>query len=202
LKLLPFFLCLLLAGTPSFCPSLHGSNLLVAGLYSRIFFLPQPPDILDSLPDADEIIRRGRYPMWLHIVNSRERREGYLFQVKDSSVIVFLKDPENWRAGLQPSEMPVSSLDELRFRRKGKSLRGAAIGAGAGIFLGHFLIGDDCKNYAGCIDLAYPFRHIIGGAGGMLVGALIGSVTTKIPIRGNLNNFEARRARLKKYSVD
>ncbi|MDX2306438.1 MAG: hypothetical protein NW226_26755 [Microscillaceae bacterium] len=124
--------------------------------------------------------------------------KGHLSELKDSS-LVFVN-----RFNFQPIEYPIGQIDLLTYRKKNSLLKGTLIGLAGGTLLGviiGFALGDDqCDGsglFGGTSSCFYSYtageKALLGGLGGFFYGAafgaIIGSTTIKIPIKGKQENY-------------
>ena len=135
------------------------------------------------------------YKVWVVLDENRTPIQGYLTQLKSSSLVV--KTFPN-RSKTNPSivELGIQRVEVLKFRRKGKIGRGALTGAFAGLLAG-FVVGTSSSDF-----MPATAGLLVGGAGaaaGGIIGTIVGSVRVSIPIRGNQRLYQKRRDELKKY---
>jgi hypothetical protein len=148
---------------------------------------------------TDSTINKNTYRAWARTLNNDRPKNGVLFSVKDSSIVLSKYEKRYDRYGKSDvTEIKISAIDHILVRKKGNILKGTAIGAMAGICSGLliqiFLLPVD-KNKSEI----RPFPLIVTGIGAG-VGAALGSMKIKIPIGGRQDQFEWRRKDLNKYA--
>ncbi len=138
------------------------------------------------------------YKAWVIPVDNSLMIKGHLKETTNSSIIMF-----NSRT-LQDQTFSFQQIEELRFRKKGRVLKGALIGALSGVVIGGTIglaSGDD---EGGCFVFCYTKEEkaLMGGISaaipGTIAGAIIGSMKIKIPINGK-TNFEKEKLEQYKY---
>jgi hypothetical protein len=132
------------------------------------------------------------YKVWVIKVN-RDVHKGYLTQLKDSSVVIFeiSGDPKQ--------EILISTIDQIKFRKKGKMGRSIAIGAVGGLVVGGvtgYATGEG--NWIGREGQAVGLG-VLGLPLGAAIGAAIGTGKTKYMIEGSQENYERYRANMSNY---
>jgi len=135
------------------------------------------------------------YRVWVIWDDNTPPIEGYLTQLKSSSVVVKTLPG---RAEMNPSivELRIHRVEVLKFRREGKAGKGALAGAFAG-FLAGFIVGASSSDF-----MPATAGLLVGGAGaatGSIIGTIVGSFRISVPIRGNQRMYQKRMDELKKY---
>ncbi|MBL7791023.1 MAG: hypothetical protein JNK77_01770 [Saprospiraceae bacterium] len=151
-----------------------------------------------SIAFSQKSEREKIYKTWVKTYSSREGIKGILIETKDTSILIAqsIHDLLN-----TTSEISVSDIDKLQFRRKGRAGKGALIGAASGLSTGAiigFAVGrrgdQDFKSSEKAVGfgiaLAIP---------GSIIGAIIGSIKVKIPIKGNIQNYQLQKKKLAPY---
>lgn len=139
------------------------------------------------------------YKTWVSLNEEPFKIKGVLYELKDSSILVsnsvIIKDYSTNR--FETINLHMNSIETIKTRRNNGIGRGVWIGAVSGFVIGGLvgLVGfpDD--------PLAAPFYCNIGAAAGTGIGALVGSFKVKIPINGNINNYNKQKNKLRKYSL-
>ena len=157
-------------------------------------------------------LEKAKYQTWISIYSSAYDMKGTLYEIKDSSILIAgysLAYPS--RDISEMINLHINDIETIKVRRSGKiglgCLIGAAIGLATGVTIG-LIEGDDPTvdisgfvvggfMTAGKKALMYGIPLGVGGAG---IGAAIGSLKIKIPINGNMDNFNKNKSKLKKYS--
>jgi hypothetical protein len=141
------------------------------------------------------------YETWLRLNCSPYQLKGVLYEVKDSSVLIsYSKRKKDYMAGeIMKSEFHYKNLEVLKTRRLNRIETFALIGSVIGFSA--VMIGLPEKETG--IPMAYtafflgvPVSAITGG-----IGALAGLSKTKIPINGNMSDFNQYKGRMKRYSI-
>lgn len=136
------------------------------------------------------------YKLWVELKN-QDIVKGYLIQLKDAAIVIVEKE------GAEPRVLTIGTIEELKFRRKGKIGISVGIGAGAGLVAGAiagYASGDD---EPGFLSMTAEDKAI--GSGILLlpvgagIGAIVGTGRTKYPIHGELKNYTNYRMELDKY---
>ncbi|MBS3807488.1 MAG: hypothetical protein KGY60_08300 [Bacteroidales bacterium] len=135
------------------------------------------------------------YRVWVIWDDNTPPIEGYLNQLKSSSVVVKTLPGS---AEMNPSivELRIHRVEVLKFRREGKVSKGALTGAFAG-FLAGFIVGASSSDF-----MPATAGLLVGGAGaatGSIIGTIVGSFRISVPIRGNQRMYQKRMDELKKY---
>jgi len=136
------------------------------------------------------------YKTWIKLNNSPQIVKGILYQVSDSTIIV---------AGLHNysdlHQYSFSHVDLLKVRRAKSVGRGAVtgsiIGFGSGIIMGSAIIVSEDALVAGLISATLGLSGGFVGAG---IGALVGTIKDRFPIKNSFGNLEKYRGNLQDYS--
>ncbi len=163
---------------------------------------------LSSVNAQDTIQNNKIYRTWITLNSEPFKTNGALYEIKDSSILVsnslVIRD---YSAGsFETANLHINDIETIKVRRKNRIGRGVLFGALGGFALGG-IIGlasgddpDDCVFFcasAGEKALIAGIPLSITGAG---LGALIGSFKIKIPINGNISNFNKNKQKLRKYA--
>ena len=147
----------------------------------------------------DSIWKKKLYKSWLKLDKEPSRQKGVLFEIRDSSVILSnSKNTEDYVAGnFAVSQFKVSSIENIKIRRKRSINRGALIGMAAGFVAGvitRACIGHNAGAalWVGCWGLGF----------GACIGATIGSVKISIPIHRDQAKFNENRKKLMMYALN
>ena len=179
-----------------------------------------------NVPAADSEIQQGndtikiRYKPKTFITsvsigNPPKKLKGSLFQLNDSSMAVVPNEliKQDFYGEMESLVVKIDQVNMLKIRRKGSIVKGAVIGAISGLAIG-FVVGlaigvdenmpktgtpfDIYRKTAAKQGLMYGAISMVPGAA---IGALIGSISIKIPINGNQGTYEKNRKKLERYSV-
>jgi len=168
---------------------------------------------LNSLSAQDTVLKHRIYRAWLSLNSTPFKTKGVLYEVGDSSIIIssalVMKD---YSAGsFQMAGFHINNIESIRIRRKNNIGKGILIGAMAGMAAGGLIgliSGDDPPCPQGsfvCFRFTAGEKALIAGiplaACGVGVGAAIGSIKVRIPINGNIDNYNKSKSRLKEYSL-
>ncbi len=154
--------------------------------------------------DAPQRIRL--YKTWITLAGGATK-QGLLYQIKDSSVVIANSINNKGSSVVTPdlSEVVASNIYFIKARREGNVTKGVLIGATAGILAG-VIIGlvsePDVSNSFGTFapELRALGGGILGVLPGILIGGMISSIRIKIPINGSINKFSKEKEQLSKYS--
>lgn len=146
----------------------------------------------------------SQYHAWITSVNSTFGEQGFLYQLKDSSVLLSNVSNFNNRK-MQLQEFQIAEIGLIKVRKRDKMLKGAALGALAGLGFGivtGLMEGDDPQSH--WIRFDAEDKALILGAlfmpAGAVIGAMIGNITTKIPINGSFDTYQKQKQKLLRYS--
>ena len=149
------------------------------------------------------------YKTWVSLNNDPKILKGVLYEIKDSSILVsnsIIK--EDYKTGkFELLKIDYQNIDIVKTRVNNSLglgiLKGAVAGFAIGALIG-ILSGDDNPD-----EIYFPStaerKAVVGGIilsliGGN-IGAMVGNIRVKIPINGNIGNFNRNRIRLKKYTI-
>jgi len=151
---------------------------------------------LNALNAQDTIQRNKIYKTWVSLNSEPLKVKGFLFDIKDSSIIVsnsfVIKDfsTEKYRI----TELYYNNIETIKTRRNNNIGRKILIGTLTGFAVGGLIglvSGDDPPDTfwpwtAGEKAIIYGSSLAVCGAG---IGGGIGIIKVKIPINGSINNF-------------
>ena len=151
------------------------------------------------------------YITWIFLKDPPWKIKGCLYRVEDASLALLPRAilMQGYDSDQEFTMIKATQIDMVKIRRKGSIGKGVAIGAlsgfAAGVILG-LIEGDDQPsgswdviNYtAEAKAIMYGTTFLIPGA---IIGAVVGSIKIKIPIKGNTDTFNKNKQRLKKYSA-
>jgi len=155
------------------------------------------------------------YKTWVSFNNVPFNVKGVLYEVKDSSILVSnsLLVREYTSGRFKSADLHINTIEKIRIRKKNKVGKAALIGGISGFVIGAIIgyaEGDDppCSTGywgGGCESYTAGQKALINGASFAIVGggigALVGLIKIKIPINGNIENFNNSKNRLKEYSI-
>jgi hypothetical protein len=155
-----------------------------------------------NIGQSQEIQTSKTYKVWVKTLFENEKQIGYLSELKESSIM--LLDKQN----LSPfPEIHIDQIKHIKFRKKGRVLRGAAIGAAIGFISGAILLpGEDCKNaepklfgIGGCVETEPMDGAIAYAKIGAIIGVFIGKGKIKIPIHGSPSYYQKNKEKMKRF---
>jgi hypothetical protein len=159
-----------------------------------------------SLPEtklwiAEQINLAGDFP-----VSEKGYLTGALFELKDTSILFSNKlvKEDYYKGNYTVSEIFVEDITlintELPHTAKG-FLLGLGIGASIGALVG-FALGDSDPGLFGFTAGAKAlYGSMALGAVGSIVGLMLGSVSLQIPLDGNVNMYQSKKAELERYTI-
>jgi len=140
------------------------------------------------------------YKVWITLINPSVKVEGYLYEVKDATIVVSstMAAMDQYSSQMvNNSELQVTNIDKIKIRRKGSIgkgyLIGTSIGIGTGIILGA-TSGDGFTTFA-----VAGMLGIVGSIVGTATGSISGTKT--YIIKGNLDTYHLYAPKLKKSSI-
>ena len=177
-------------------------------LLSSFYFLSAQDDSPTLLLSNGE--KRFRiYKIWVSLNNDPKILNGVLYKIKDSSILVsnsIIK--EDYTTGrFELSKINYQNIDIVKIRVKNSVgigiLKGAVAGFAIGALIG-ILSGDDNPDeiyFASTAERKAVVDGIILSLIGGNIGAMVGNIKVKIPINGDMGNFNRNRIRLNKYTI-
>lgn len=149
------------------------------------------------------------YKTWISLNNDSETVKGAFYNITDSSLLVSssLIKQDYTTGNFQITKLNFTNVDLVKVRAKNRVVKGAMIGTLTGFFIGAMIgliEGDDnpedvlVPSTAAQHAMENGFFLAIGGAG---IGTLCGSIKIKIPINGNIRNFNSNKRKLEKYAI-
>lgn len=156
---------------------------------------------IHSISAQDESEKRHRkFDTWVHLQDQSEIIEGLLFEIKDSSILVY-DSPVKFQYpidNIHLQSIDYKSVGRVSARRTNSVLTGAIIGSVIGLTGAAVLASKAGESgWTGMYMVVFGVPATVVGAG---TGALIGSVKVKIPINGSYENFMRNKHRLERYS--
>ena len=153
----------------------------------------------------------GQYRTWVIQKQQNERgkvikivNRGVLQELKDSSIVV---SPQYMSTTLSTDrEIPINSIESLKFRKKNLPGKGLLIGAISGFALGGLMglaSGDDhCDSWC-FLTFTAEEKAVLFGVPLMVVGgftgSILGSFRINIPLDGSQAAYKNQKNGLKKY---
>lgn len=142
------------------------------------------------------------YKVWVKLNDSqRTTFKGILYQIKDSSVIILneLNVEAYLKGRLDTISVNYDKINQLKIRRDKNIGKGALLGSvsgyiGGGLFVYNLVKGEE---FAGLITFEVALYYAIIGAG---VGMIVGNIKDRVPIKGDIGNFNTYRSLLEDYS--
>ena len=148
------------------------------------------------------------YQTWISFINQPNTVQGVLYAVNDSSIDIsnsLLKE-DYLKSQFNVSKINYRNISTIKIRRKNSTVTGSLVGAAAGLVIGSIICLASVDDPPGMFfsftanekALMIGSAMAIGGAG---IGAVEASIKIRIPINGNLENFNKNKNRLRKYSI-
>ena len=173
--------------------------LLIASMFFSFQFLLQSQE--DTLQKSDI------YRTWIKL-ETGAKLDGALYQTKDSS---FLYATSHFKKDLlagkcQIYEINYNKIAYILTRHTNHVGKGVLYGALGGLLTGAIIgyVSHNKDVWAPPVLYSAETEAAVTGTLGMLsgvvIGAIIGSIRIKIPINGNIDNFNKNKERFKKYS--
>ena len=132
---------------------------------------------------------------------------GALFELKDTSILFSNKlvKEDYYNGNYTVSEIAIEDITLIKTRLPNSSIKGFFLGAGIGVGVGviaGFISGDDDS---GWFSFTAEEKALMGGISlgvvGSLVGTILGSLSFKIPLDGNVNKYQSKKAELERYTI-
>lgn len=146
------------------------------------------------------------YKTWIKQV-SGDKIKGVLYQTNDSGILIAntFSRKDLFLDNYQITGFNNNDLDKIHLRGLNNIGKGILWGTFGGLFVGAiigFASGDDPPNVLFSMTAAEKALGlgIFGGVSGAVIGVALGSIRIRIPINGNLDNFNKNKELLKKYS--
>jgi hypothetical protein len=149
------------------------------------------------------------YKTWISLNNDNKIVSGVLYEIKDSSILVsgsiMKKDYINGKYDI--SGINYDRIDIVKTRAKNRVGRGILIGAVTGFATGGLigiLSGDDNPEeiyFASTAEEKAKEDAIILSIIGGSIGAIVGNIKIKIPIKGSIEDINRHKNKLKKYTI-
>jgi hypothetical protein len=149
------------------------------------------------------------YKTWISVNNDSKIFKGVLYKIKDSSILVSnsIMKKDYIKGKYDISKINYNRIDIVKANRKNSVGRGILIGAVTGFAIGGLtgmLSGDDNPDeiyFSSTAEEKAKEDAIILSILGGSIGAIVGNVKVKIPIKGNMEDFNRHKKKLKKYTI-
>lgn len=180
---------------------------LFALLLSYFYCLSAQDDSAKFLTVKD-INRFKIYKTWISVFND-SKINGILYEVKDSSILVSnsIMKQDYINGNFDLSQINYNRIDIVKIRAKNSVGKGTLIGALTGFAVGGMLgilSGDDDPEevyFASTAEQKAVGNAVVMSILGVGIGAIVGSIKVKIPIKGNMEDFNRSKNKLKKYTI-
>lgn len=149
-------------------------------------------------------------PSKVKLIKEPGKLVGVLYQLKDSSIILSNKmdfGDSHYRV-TEISELHIEDIKSIYSNKGHRTVMGALIGAGGGFLVGFIAGYVSEKNQTGdadWFDVSPEFAGLGVGIsfslGGILVGGMAGSRSSRMPINGNVHQYHSHREKLNKYTL-
>ncbi len=157
---------------------------------------PADPEIGNAAL-RDNVLRHKTFYCRIYGVHafSNKVRRGFIDSVLDSGII--FRVSENGNSFISKNMIlnyqNATDIEQIKVRRKGSVGKGILIGAGAGFFIGGIIGLANIQNFGLLSELPPGENALAAGTfysiPGMLIGGLAGSVSVKIPIHKNQQQY-------------
>ena len=140
-------------------------------------------------------------------MNNNSKVKGYMYELKDSAITMVKLDNSNRIIRDSKLDIDISKINYISVPKKGKIgkrvLIGSISGLALGIIVGNVVVKKPDPDFW-FSGLDYTTRRVGWTASGTIIGGLVGGmmgtmIKTKIPIRGNRNNYKSRKYQIQKY---
>jgi hypothetical protein len=136
-----------------------------------------------------------------HLQNPTNSFTAKVEQLKDSSILV----SSGQTSSLEQFDIPVTRINEIHWRKKGKTGRGigtgAAIGFGLGFIFGVATAHDEPDSFIYISPVEYGLGFgIVGGLVGGVVGGIVSAFDTKFFIGGSQTKYEQQKEKLQQLT--
>ncbi|MCI5093461.1 hypothetical protein [Phaeodactylibacter sp.] len=160
------------------------------------FCIPTPNLLIGQTTTRLENKPNRNYETWVHPINKAEITKGYLNEVEDSLIVI------SNLSGQGKRKIYFNEIQNIQFRQKGQIGRGFISGALTGFVIGGLaglVQGDDRSGFLrfSAEEKAVFYGGLFAIPGGLL-GALIGSAKTTIPISGR---SKGQKRKLSQYKL-
>ena len=142
------------------------------------------------------------YQAMIDLTDGKTIKHVFLLEIQDSSLTIVPKK-QLLSESIETSELAVSRIQRIRFRRKGAVARGMGLGALLGFGIGALVGYSDGDDYGQFINFTAKEKAL--GAGilmvfpGLIFGILVGADGEKFDIDGRQDNFEKNKEELQKF---
>lgn len=151
------------------------------------------------------------YKTWISFNNEPKVMHGalgVLYEINDSSIMISnsLVKKDYSSGNFRLSDISYKNIDYIKLRAKNNVGKGALIGTISGLIIGGILgFGSGDDNPEGLFAMTAGEKAVLAGTGlaicGAAIGALCGLIQIKIPINGNLENFNRNKNKLIKFTI-
>lgn len=166
-----------------------------------------------NISNAQDAVRKPNvYRTWVTFNDRPLIKEGFLYGVEDSSILVANSLMTKYYSpnDYHESELFIPEIKTIKLRKNNSIGKGMLIGAVAGFAIGGILgiaSGDDPPCNSGmlfCYRLSAEEKALITGLplslGGAGLGLILSSFKVKIPLNGSMANFNKNREILRAYA--
>ena len=133
------------------------------------------------------------YRIWVYLKDRDKNHPaiGYLYEVKDSSILISMENPTKKKPEVEAStlELQISNMDKIKLRRIGNVATGAVVGLAIGVLPLLFV--------GGVEEWLYWYMITVPVAvGTALIGGLLGSIKKEYKIDGKIEQYSIHRHEL------
>ncbi len=153
----------------------------------------------------DTLTKQKVYKTWVSLNSSPFNKvKGVLYNLKDSSISIakFDRKMDCYFDESQITDIAISDIKWIKFRKKNSLRNGTLIGIGFGMIVGGiYLASESYKDPSMTPVEGALFGAWLFSLPGAIVGSFIGSLQIKIPINGSIDIYKKEKNKLRKYLV-
>ena len=136
------------------------------------------------------------YQIWVYLmdVDKSNRLKGYLYELKEQSILVSASNPLKKKPNVESSimEYQVNSIDKIQLRRSGEVATGSIIG---------FAIVGIPAIIAITSDPSYATAGLIVAVPAAVIGGLLGTIKKKYEINGSIDQYSIYKHQLRDRAI-
>lgn len=182
----------------------------------RLYILLSLCALMSTTSFAQDVTQKKKikvYKTWISLNNSPHKIKGALYEIKDSSILVSNHRNPYATSRFETVNFPVNNIETIKIRKKNNVGSGVLAGAIGGLVVGGLIAGllND-KDNPPCVGIGCDLASrlpasegftavFLGVACGAGLGYALGSIKVKIPINGNIKNYNKHKDKLREYSI-